>query len=57
MDLTVDKIREKLAEAVRIPDLEKPAEPEVTPLRINDPRRYFEVRSPLAFLSLSRLFR
>ena len=37
-----DKAKERLSEAVRLPDLETIAQAEVAPLRIKDPRLYFE---------------
>ena len=44
-DLTAEKIRQKIADATRLQDLEETEQPKLTPLLINDPRRYFEGHS------------
>lgn len=40
-----EKAKDRLYEAVRLPDLETTIQTDVAPLRIKDPRLYFEVRS------------
>lgn len=39
-----EKAKDRLSEAVRLPDLETTMQTDVAPLRIKDPRLYFEVR-------------